>query len=105
MSAEPVGYRLARLEQLLAREIAAMLRDELSDPLFEHVRVTHLLLSVDYRHARVHYALTHGAAPRDQVERALARVIPWIRGRLAEAVELRRVPDLRFVLDAEAAES
>jgi ribosome-binding factor A len=32
-------------------------------------------------------------------QQALARATPFLRARLAEAVEMKRVPDLRFVFD------
>ena len=69
----------------------------MSDPTLDGVRVTAVVLSVDYRHARVHFALER---EREGVERALARATPYLRARLAEAIDVKRVPDLRFVLDA-----
>jgi ribosome-binding factor A len=35
------------------------------------------------------------------VERAFTRASPFLRARLAEGVELKRTPDLRFVFEAE----
>jgi ribosome-binding factor A len=35
------------------------------------------------------------------VERAFTRAAPFLRARLAEAVELKRTPELRFVFEAE----
>jgi ribosome-binding factor A len=65
-----------------------------------------LVLSVDYRHARVHYVLQGseiGARePRAVVDRAFARVTPFLRARLAEAIDMKRIPDLRFVFDGVA---
>jgi ribosome-binding factor A len=58
------------------------------------------VLSVDYRHARVHFALGGGRGGEPRVaQRALERATPFLRARLAEAIELKRVPDLRFVFD------
>ncbi len=98
------GHRHARLERVLVDEIRALLRDDVSDPDLAPVLVTAIALSVDYRHARVHFALTGvGVAARARVERALARATPFLRAQLADTIELKRVPDLRFVLDAAAA--
>jgi ribosome-binding factor A len=38
------------------------------------------------------------------VLRALARAAPYLRARLAEAIEMKRVPDLRFIVDAVASD-
>lgn len=98
------GHRHARLERVLLDEIRALLRDDVSDPDLAPVLVTAIALSVDYRHARVHFALTGvGVGARARVERALVRATPFLRAQLADTIELKRVPDLRFVLDAAAA--
>lgn len=105
------GYRHARLEQLLLEELRALLRDEASDPALEPVRLMGLKLSVDYRHARVHFALERGqgtltsSEERAAAGRALARATPFLRARLADTIELKRLPDLRFVPDTSAAAS
>ena len=96
---EGAGHRHARLEGLILEELAALLRDEVSDPALEGVTVTALTLSPDYRHARVHF---RAVKERREVERALVRATPFFRARVAEAIDLKRVPELRFVFDGES---
>jgi ribosome-binding factor A len=103
---EGAGHRHARLQGLLGEELRALLRDDVTDPALVDVRITAVVLSVDYRHARVHFAL-HGvsaevAQERGRAELALGRATPFFRARLAEAIDLKRVPDLRFVFDGVA---
>jgi ribosome-binding factor A len=45
-----------------------------------------------------------GAVEQDRrrAERALEHATPFFRARLADAIELKRVPDLRFVFDGVA---
>jgi ribosome-binding factor A len=104
---EGAGYRHARLQGLILEELRALLRDDVTDPALTEVRITAVVLSVDYRHARVHFAVRgarHGVEQeRGRVERALGRATPFLRARLAEAIDLKRVPDLRFVFDGIAA--
>lgn len=86
--------RHQRLEQLLLDELRGLFRDDVEDPALYDVRIAAVVLSVDYRHLRVHY--THiGKTP----DRALDRVTPFLRARLADAVDLKRVPELHFVRD------
>jgi ribosome-binding factor A len=103
---EASGYRHQRLEQLLREEIGSLLRDEVSDPSLDGVQVTAVLLSVDYKNARVHFT-TPGTAPtaadRERVSRALARAAPFFRARLVDSLDLKRAPDLRFVFDGASA--
>jgi ribosome-binding factor A len=97
------GYRHARLEDLILEELRALLRDDVFDPALAHARITAVVLSVDYRNARVHFAVrdSRGTIPeqRSRAERALARATPFLRARLVDALELKRVPELRFSFD------
>lgn len=105
-SQERAGYRHARLEALLLDELRSLLQDEVRDPLLQAVRPTSLRLSVDYRNARVDFLLADTAdapAPeRDEVEEALERASSFLRYQLAQAVELKRTPELRFVFQGTA---
>lgn len=96
---EGAGHRHERVQNLIFEELRASLRDDVSDPTLAGVRVTAVVLSVDYRHARVHFALTTGIDERRAVERALVRATPFLRARLADAIDMKRTPDLRFVFD------
>ena len=97
---EGAGHRHLRVQSLVLEELRALLRDDVSDPDLAKVHVVAVVLSVDYRHARVHFVLsgTSGVEPRPTL-RALQRATPFLRARLSEAIEMKRVPDLRFVFD------
>lgn len=94
------GHRHQRVEVSVLEELRAILRDDVSDPELERVRITAVTLSPDYRNARVHFVVPKGR-PRAAVERAFERASAFMRGRLVEAIELKRTPDLRFVFEAE----
>jgi ribosome-binding factor A len=97
---EGAGHRHLRVQSLILDELRSVLRDDVSDPDLSEVRFAAVVLSVDYRHARVHFVLH--ATPRIEpsaAQRALERATPFLRARLAEAIEIKRVPDLRFVFD------
>ena len=103
---EGAGYRHARLERLILEELRALLREDIADPALFDARITSLVLSVDYRHARVHFALQRAGDDSQRVDReethaqrAFERATPFLRAQLAEAIDLKRVPDLRFVFD------
>ena len=98
---EGAGHRHARLQELFLEELRSIFSDDISDPELEGVRIVAVVLSVDYRHLRVHYALD-GAARSDAVERALARATPFLRRCLATTLDLKVVPDLRFVREGGA---
>jgi ribosome-binding factor A len=101
------GYRHVRLQQIVEEEIAALIRDEVSDPRLAGVIVTRVDLSVDYKSAKVGFVLPRARpdTERLEAERALGRASAFLRARLAEAVDLKAVPALRFVWDPVAAAS
>jgi ribosome-binding factor A len=102
-SEDNAGHRHARLEDVILAELRSLFRDDVSDPALRAVRIARLVLSVDYRHVRVHYVLSPEegpASPIRLVEARLRHATPFLRARLAEAVELKRLPDLTFVFDA-----
>jgi ribosome-binding factor A len=86
--------RHERLGQLLLDELRGLFRDDVEDPSLYGVQIAAVVLSVDYRHLRVHYTC-QGNTPT----RALERVTPFLRARLADAVDLKRVPELSFIRD------
>jgi ribosome-binding factor A len=104
---QAAGYRHARLQSLVLEELRSILRDAVADPVLHDVRLSNLVLSVDYRHARVHFTVPAstggGDEVRRRVDRSLARASPFLRAQLAGAIELKRTPDLRFVFDGFAA--
>lgn len=99
---ERAGHRHERVQGLIFEELRALMRDDVSDPALADLRVTAVVLSVDYRHARVHFALTTEIELRRTASRALVRVTPFLRARLADAIDMKRTPDLRFVFDGVA---
>ncbi len=100
---ESAGHRHLRVQSLVMEELRALLRDDVSDPALVDVRVVAVVLSVDYRHAKVHFVLNGtSAASRRSAKLALERATPFLRARLADAIDMKRVPDLRFVFDAVA---
>ena len=54
-----------------------------------------MVLSVDYRPARVYF--TAGEGKNAVAARALSRATGLLRARIADMVDMKRTPDLRFV--------
>lgn len=105
---QAAGHRHERLSRILREEIAAVMRDELADPRLEGVRITFVELSVDYKNARVGFVGPAADSPtpraeRERLERLLERATPFLRRRLADAVDLKNAPALRFAWDTYAA--
>jgi ribosome-binding factor A len=94
------AHRHQRVESSILEELRSILRDDITDPELEGVRLVAIVLSPDGKLARIHFAVPRGR-PRTAVERAFSRATGFLRARVAEGVELKRNPDLRFVYESE----
>lgn len=95
------GSRHLRLGEELRHALAGLLRPgECRDPALAEANITvsEVALSADLRHATV-FVMPLGGAGAETIIAALARGAPYLKGRLARAVALRRIPDLTFALD------
>src|SRR5580658_6895550 len=95
------SQRQLRVGEELRHLLARLLRHgELRDPALHdaNVTVTEVQLSPDLRNATAFVMPLAGANAPDIVA-ALKRSAPYLKGRIARAVRLRRVPNLTFALD------
>lgn len=96
------GVRQPRLEELFREELNSILDFEVSDPRLEAMRVSFVELSRDGSRARVWFSVatqTSRACSAAELEAAFARASGFFRGRLCEALPLKRMPELSFRLD------
>jgi ribosome-binding factor A len=96
-----MGPRAVRLEHLLFEEVDRLFRLEINDRRVQRVVPMSVQLSPDLRNAKVLYALREGPRPikEREVHDGLERVKPFVRARIAEALALKRTPDLHFHRD------
>jgi ribosome-binding factor A len=98
------GHRHQRLQQLIEEELSSLLRDEVQDPRLADVKITGVELSIDYKSARVRYVVPdESRANLSKVQRAFERAAPFLRARLGEALDLKKLPTLSFLFDRDAA--
>jgi len=100
-SGEP-SQRQLRVGEELRHALARLLQPgELHDPaLYDaNVTVTEVQLSPDLRNATA-FVMPLGGANAAEIMAGLQRSEPFLKGRIARAVRLRRVPSLTFALDS-----
>lgn len=92
-----MSRRVDRLNEQLKREIAHIVHLEVKDPRVGATVVTAVETAPDLTFARVFVSM-----PADQAAETLeglGAAAPFIRSALAQRLELRRVPELRFQRD------
>jgi ribosome-binding factor A len=101
LSARAASPRQLRVGEELRHVLAQLLRPgELRDPALHdaNITVSEVQISPDLKKATAFVVPLAGAATTE-IMAGLKRSAPFLRGRLARAVELRQVPNLSFALD------
>lgn len=97
--------RQLRVGAQMTRILSELLRTEVKDPRLADVRVSEVDLSGDLGVARIYFSMLN---PDDDPRPAVAafeKAAGFIRGRLGGALQLRRVPELRFQHDSNVKEA
>jgi ribosome-binding factor A len=100
-----VRHRHERVAEEIRHEFEAMLAGELRDPrLAGPLRVTEVTVTPDLKHARIFLAAFGTDEERRGVRDGLAAAMGFIRSELAQRLDLRRAPEIHFVVDASGVE-
>lgn len=96
------SVRVQRVAEQIRAELSQLLRDEVRDPRIRLMTVTRVKLAVDLGAATVFYSPLGedpDAGRREELAAAMKSVAGFLRRQLSRRIELRRTPELRFVLD------
>jgi len=94
--------RTRRVGDLIQVELADILARETHDARFALVTILEVNVSPDLAHAKVFISVLEKEKARDIVD-ALNKASKYLRFHLAQRIELRIVPGLRFIYDDSAA--
>lgn len=91
--------RTRRLGESVREALAEVLRDDIADPRLHFATITSVEVSADLNLANV-YVTTHGGAEEyEALLEGLRSADKRIRAGLAQRVQMRVVPELRYLLD------
>jgi len=93
------SQRARRVGEEIQHELADLLRNEVKDPRVGMVTVTHVDVSADLSHAKVHFTHLSGREHGKEAVAALGRTAGFLRSQLARRLSLYTVPQLAFVYD------
>jgi len=94
-----MGRRLLKVNEALREVLSSVIAEGLKDPRIGFVTVTSVETSADLRHARVFVSVFGGQRERDETLAGLRSSHGYLQERVAEAVRLKRTPQLEFVYD------
>lgn len=95
----PKGIRLQRIADRIREELSEMLIREINDPRLEQVYVTDVQVDRELAFANIYVSAIEGSQRSKEVLVGLKSASGYIRRELAQKVELRSFPRLRFHWD------
>lgn len=93
------SHRIERVNEQLKREISRIVVRELEDPRVSGATVTRVSAAPDLTFAKVQVQIMGEEADRQEVMEGLRAATPYVRRLLADRIDMKRVPELRFERD------
>src|SRR3972149_1129456 len=97
--------RKLRIEEMMQRELATLILQEIKDPRLGMVTVSGVAVSPDLRHAKIYVTILNNDGKQDDQANSvkiLNRAAGFLRHELARRLYMKTTPDLRFVYDESA---
>lgn len=93
-----MSIKIERLNHTIQEEISKILMMEVKDEDIKFVTITGVETTNDLSFAKVYYTVLNKEKLKE-AEEALERASSFIRTKLANSIEVRHTPELRFVYD------
>ncbi|MCP9928997.1 30S ribosome-binding factor RbfA [Cyanobium sp. CH-040] len=95
------GRRVERVASLIRREVSELLREGIRDERVGQglVSVTTVEVAGDLQHCRIFVSVFGSESDRQQAMAGLKAATPFVKGELGRRLQLRRTPEVVFVLD------
>ena len=93
-----MSIKLERLGNIFVEAISKVIHEEVKDDDIKFVTITAVDISSDLSYAKVYFTNLIDA-DREKISKALNRASGFIRGKLFDMVEIRKMPELTFVYD------
>ena len=92
------SIKIERLNHAFQEEISMILMTEIKDEDIKFVTITGVETTSDLSYAKVYFTVLDDTKRKSTLE-ALNGAASFIRGKLAERVEIRHTPELKFIYD------
>lgn len=94
-------HRIKRVEEEVQHAVSSIVLFELTDPDIRHVTVTRVMVTKDMSLARIYYDIGNRVGPdqKKKVHEALRKSQGFVRRRLAEKMNFKKMPQIEFFYD------
>ncbi len=92
------SHKIERIESDILKYLSNIILTETDDELLKTITLTEVSVSKDLSYAKVFFTsisnLTH-----QEIEKEMKEASPFLRGKLAKVLEVRNIPELKFIYD------
>ncbi|MBR5370455.1 MAG: 30S ribosome-binding factor RbfA [Bacilli bacterium] len=93
-----MSIKIERLNHIIQEEISMILMKEVKDENIKFITITGVETTNDLSFSKVYYTVLNKEKLKE-AEEALERASSFIRTKLANTIEVRHTPELRFIYD------
>lgn len=97
-----IPKRAERVADVIRNELSILLLQKIRDEKLRDVSISRVELSDDLRHAKIYYTIFGDPVGFSSIQKSLEKASGFMRSHLAQTLNLRFTPDLRFWYDKEA---
>lgn len=92
------SHKIERISSDVLKYLSNIILTETRDELMKTITLTEVEVSKDLSYAKVYFTsisnLTH-----QEIEKEMNEAAPYLRGKLAKVLEVRNIPELKFIYD------
>lgn len=91
--------RVLKVAEAIREVVSMSILTEIRDPRVENVTVTHVEVSSDLRHAKIHVSIMADEAKQNLCLRGLQNAAGFLQQKVANRIDTRYTPRIKFVID------
>ena len=94
-----MGTRPERVQEAIRQEVSKIIQHELKDPRIGFLTITAVEVTPDLRYARIFFTALGEMKDKMLALKGLKSAKGYIKGRLADEIKLRFMPEIEFKID------
>lgn len=92
------NHKVERIASDITKYLSNILMLETNDELFKQITIIDVVVSKDLSFAKVYFT-SLSELSHEKLEKELNEAAPFLRGKLARVLEIRNIPELKFIYD------
>lgn len=92
------NHKIERIESDIIKYLSNILLTETDDEIMKTITLTGIEVSKDLSYAKIYFTSMMDC-PHNDIVKEMNEAAPFLRGKLAKVIEIRNIPELKFVYD------